>query len=438
VIAFLYFHFSAFNSKSEDDINPEEFLSAPDAIRIPAAKVIPEKLSEVKDTDISDRVVKEKEPFVHLIKEAAKLVYGDMEILGLKKADSKAILDDPSACRGLPYEIKGNLQWYEEITDLDFKLFRGYILSLEGEYFYFTVREMPRDLKIDDVVKLQGFFYKVYSFNLQGEDKRINNAVYLVGKSLIPSFYELQPALKLDFALLDTLYDFNVEDMFKPFEEKPLYHMLSFVNNIDDETFELMRKDKLFEEHLAKDIRAKPGVFRGAPVRVLGEIIWTVERTLGPEGENPIGVRSVYHGININYRGNFCYFISFEDPKEMKKDGMFYHDGFFFRNFAYKSRNDKICLAPVLIARGFERYNIPEDNTLKLVSYAILIGAILAGFCFITYIVRDRKENLKYRDKFIKRKKLELSRVISEQNKQVEAAGSPPTKNDSDQVLDDQ
>lgn len=413
---FLFFNYKE-KMQKEERFDAEKYLDAPDSVRIPASKVSPELLKSVKDTQIADRVIKENEPYLHLIMEAAKLVYGDMELLGVKNANAEAILKDSAAHRGVPYEIKGNLQWFEEVTDLNFKLYRGYLTSLNGDNYYFTVLNFSDDIKVGDVVKLQGFFYKIYSFNLQGEDKRINDAIFLVGKHLIPSFYEMPPVNQLNPRLLDALYDFELEDQIKPLEEKQLYHMLSFVNNIDDETYEKLKADGIFEEHLAKAIKGKPNLYRGAPVRIVGEVIWFSEKLLGPEGENPIGKKRVYHGINRNNRGGSCYFITFQDPSTIKLQGLYYHDGFFFRNYAYKTRDEQLRSSPVIIVRGYEPFKIPEDTTFIYISLIILGGALVAFVFFLIHTLLDRKENRKYREKFIQRKKRELQRILDSEGK---------------------
>ena len=250
VAAIIFFNHLSRLQDDEAALNPDDFVNAPDTFRLPGAKVDFNILESVRDQEMAEQVVKEKEPYLHLIQQASRLVYGDMDLLGVQTAVPEKILEDPAACRGKPYEIKGNLQWYEKITDLDFELYRGYLTSYDGDYFYFTVRDMEENIAIGDIVKLQGFFFKRYSFNLSGEEERVKDAIFLIGKRLIPSFYEMPVVRALDMSLLDTLYDYELVDMMKEFDEKPLYHMLSFVKNMDDATYKLMA----FEELFATDI----------------------------------------------------------------------------------------------------------------------------------------------------------------------------------------
>lgn len=412
IVIVSYFFFSQRAEWQKDDglVNPDDYVEAPETVRIPGARVEPEKLLDVKDAEIADRVVKEKEPYVHLLHQASRLVYGDMDILGVKRPVPEEIRKNPAAYRGKPFEVKGILQWYERKTDLDFDLYRGYLTTYEGDYVYFTVRIVDTvDVVIGDVIKLQGFFFKLYSFELPGEDGRVNDALFLIGKRLIPSFYDLPPVTELKMELLDTLYDYTEEDITKPFEERPLYHMLSYVHNMSDETFRSMN----FQELYPTEIMRTPHSYRGKPVRILGEVIWLVERNLGPEGENPVGPKNIYHGLMINYQGGFCYFLSFDTPDWLIMKDLVYIDGFFFRNYAYRTRQESRHRAPVVIVRNWEDFILPEDHTFLYISYAILAGAVIAAGIFFLYVFRDRKHSRLFREKFIARKKKLLTRVMN-------------------------
>ncbi len=426
IIAVIFFNHISRLREDEAAINPEEFVKTPRARQEPGAKVEFEKLASVRDTAIADRVIKEKEPYLHLIKQASRLVYGDMELLGVQTAVPEEIFKDTAAYRGKPFIIKGVLQWYEKITDLDFELYRGYLTSKEGDYFYFTVLYIDAEIRIGDVVKLQGFFFKRFSFTLPGEDERINNTVFLVGRRLFPSFCTMPSVKQLDFNLLDRLYDYDTQDMAKPFEEKQLYHMLSFVQNMDEETY----RSTKFQEILAVDIIKAPREFRGKPVKILGEVVWLVKRNLGLEGENPVGPKTIYHGILLNYRGRFCYFLSYEKPMIQKKKDLIYAKGFFFRNYAYRSQNEDLVHATVLIVKGFEKFIIIKDNTFLYLSYIILSGTGVIFLLFFLHLYHDRKQNKLYREKFIARKKKLLNRMMEAQEKNGEPAGKPPLDRD--------
>ena len=408
IAAIIYFNHMAKINQDESGINYDELVQAPKTVRIPGAQVDPKKLEGVRDDTLAGQVVIEKDAYLHLLKQASRLVFGDMEILGVRRAVPAEIIKDTKAHRGKPYEIKGNLQWYEKVKDLDFELYRGYLTSYTGDYFYFTVLYMDEDIRIGDVVKLQGFFFKRYSFTLPGTNTRIKDAIYLVGKRLVPSFFDMPPVKHLDMNLLNRLYDYDIQDMVKPFEEKPLYHMLSYVLNMDEKTYRSID----FQEILAVDLLRRSGSMRGRPVKILGEIVWIVKRNLGPDGENPVGPRTLYHGVCMNYRGRFCYFLSFERPKNLKPKELVYLKGFFFRNYAYRSRKENLVPAPVVIVKGFEQFVMPKDYTLRYISYAILAGTVLACLFLFIHVRRDRKNAEAFREKFIARKRKLLNRVL--------------------------
>ena len=413
IAAFIFFNYKGIpDASTGEDINPNDYLEIPDVEREPTAKIDHALLEQVEDGEVAQRVIKEKEPYLHLIKEASKLVYGDMERLNIRQAVASEILTDTDAARGLPFEVKGNLQWFEKVTDLDFELYRGFITSYDGDFYYFTVRDMPDEIAIGDVVKLQGFFFKAYSFPLPGEEKRVNDAVFLIGKKLIPSFYTMDPVTELDYDLLDRVYDFGAEDIVKPLQEEPLYHLLSFIQHLDDDELKALDEQDAFKEYYANKLIKESGQHRGEAVKVLGELVWISEKILGADGENPLGIRSVYHGILYNWQGGFCYFLSFANPDWVKPKELVYGKGIFFRSYAYLTRSERLQPAAVVVFRDFEKFIIPEDNTFLYVSYAIGIGAILACLGFFIHMWRDRRHNRAYREHFIKRKKRELTRIM--------------------------
>jgi hypothetical protein len=416
VIAYIYFDHLAKIQRQEAELDPDSFVEVPDTLRIPGAKVDPARLAEVRDDDIAERVIKEKEPYLHLIQQAGRLVYGDMELLGVTKANLEAIRAEPAAYRGTPFEIKGNLQWWEEVKDQErgFSLYRGYITTPDGDYAYFTVLGIPYDIAIGDVVKLQGFFFKLYSFSLLGEDTRVTDAIYLVGKELVSSFYKIDPVHELDMDLMNTVYDYDILDMAKPFEEKHLYHMLSYVQNLDEEKLKSIE----FQEAIPTEIIKKPGDFRAKPVQIMGEIVLLpVERNLGPGGENPLGIKRCYHGILLNYRGGkfgFVYFLTLEKPEWMQKKDLVYLQGFFMRNYAYRTQNENLQPAPLVIASGFEKFVLPKDYTITYISIAILGGTILLSLFFLFQMFKDRRQNRQYRERFIARKKKQVSDLVEQ------------------------
>ncbi|MHC4943116.1 MAG: flagellar basal body-associated FliL family protein [Planctomycetota bacterium] len=404
VIAYIYFDHQAKIQRQEAELDPDSFVEVPDTLRIPGAKVDPARLAEVKDSEIAERVIKEKEPYLHLIQQAGRLVYGDMELLGVAKADLDEIRSNPPAFRGKPFEIKGSLQWWEEVKDKEkeFSLYRGYITTPDDDYVYFTVLDIPYDIAIGEVIKLQGFFFKLYSFSLLGEDTRVT------------SFYKIDPVHELDMDLMDTVYDYDILDMAKPFEEKHLFHMLSYVQNLNEEKLSSIE----FQEAIPTEIIKKPGDFRGKPVQIMGEIVLLpVERNLGPGGENPLGIKRCYHGILLNYRGGkfgFVYFLTLEKPDWMQKKDLVYLRGFFMRNYAYRTQNENLQPAPLIIASEFEKFILPKDYTITYISIAILGGTILLSIFFLFQMFKDRRQNQQYREKFIARKKKQVADLVEQ------------------------
>jgi hypothetical protein len=428
VSAFVYFKYTS-SSRQQDDTDTREsdYINAPPSRVEVYADVKPELLAEVRDGSVAERVVKEKDPFLHLLCQSAKLIPGDMELLGVESADPEAIREDPTAFRGKPLSIKGNLQWYESEHFEEFKFFRGYLTTLEGQYVYFTVLGMPDEFAIGDVVKLQGYFFKVFSFTLPGEETRVSDALFLVGRRLITSFYKMDPVHEIDQNLLDTIYDYTLEDSSKEFPEKPLYHLLSYVQNLDDE--EIAKVE--FQELLASELMQKAGKFRGKPVDIVGHPVWLRNNLLGPAGENPLsGVKKTNCGLLLNYKGGFCYFYALDVPDWFSTDfkDLVHIKGFFFRNYSYTTRKGNPQSAPTVIVCDIEKFVYAEDNTMLYITFFVFgLTILIVGFFFIT-VFRDRKHNREYRTRFIEKKKELLKRALAQNAAASESAerGDPP------------
>ncbi len=431
VVAYFFFRFQASDADQGNIAEPTDHILAPPSRIEVSAAVDPAQLEIVKDSTTSERVVKEMEPFLHLIKQAARLIPGDMELLGVSLCDTEHLLADPGDSRGQPLSIKGNLQWWEKEKFQDFQLYRGYITTLKGEYVYFTVLNISDDVSIGDVVKLEGFFFKIFSFTLPGEGTRVSDAPFLVGRKLISSFYDMDPVAELNLDLLGSIYDYSLEDSSREFQEKPLFHVLSYVHHMGDETFESIE----FPDTLASEILFRSSTYRGQPVKVAGHPIWTRTRRLGPGGENPLDVDKVFHGILLNHKGGFCYYIALDIPRWLTGD---YKDlinikGFFLRNYSYVTRKGTPQSAPVLVVRGFEKFEYPEDNTMIYVTFFIIgLTILIVGFFFFTVFV-DRKRSKEYRTRFIENKKKLLQRAMNEaasQNAPGQGAGERPPQED--------
>ncbi|MBU0755958.1 MAG: hypothetical protein KJ645_12515 [Planctomycetes bacterium] len=413
--AYFFFDYHARMQREEAEIDPESYMEVPAGKRQPGANIDFELLKEVRDDEIAERVVKEKEPFLHLVQQAARLVYGDMELLGLTRAVPEEIKADPAAHRGHPYEVIGTLSWLEEITDHDPALFRGFITTPDGEICYFTVLNHSYGIALGDVVKLQGFFFKIFSFNLPGDEERVSDAIFLIGKRLIPSFFEMAPVHELDMGLLDNIRDYDILDMAKPpFEEKAFYHMLSYVSNLSEEE----RASLKYQEIIPPDILRKPFLFRGQPIQTLGEIVVPpMERDLGPKGENPLGIKRCYHGVLLNYSGGkfgFVYFLTLNKPDWMVNKDLVYLRGIFLQNYAYRTQNENLQPAPLVVVTEFEKFVLPKDNTIAQISMVILAGTIVLSLFFLFQIFKDRKYNRDYRDKFIARKKKQVQAMVKD------------------------
>ncbi len=426
VIIALFFYFQNLSMKQQQelDVDPETLLDTPPAVREVYAKVDPALLTSVRDGTPAERVVKESEPYSHLINEAAKLIPGDMELLDTKLADPKAILADPAAFRGKPLEIKGNIQYFGQDTFKNHTITNGYLTTLEGDTVYFTVLNMPESFMYGGVMKLRGFFFKLFSFTLPDEMERISsNALFFVGNRLVPSFYSIDPVTSLDFDLLEVIADMDPESATRDFQEKQLYHLLSYVVNMDEET----KKGLEYIEKTPSEVIPRSFQNRGKPLDIVGYVKWLRMRQLGPEGENPLGLKNVHHGVAANFRGglSWCYFIAPELPEWLDINDFVHLKGIFFRNYIYTNQRGHPTQAPVLIITDIEEFVIPEDESIAYLQAIFLGMAVLMLGFFVLILFRDRKKSKELHARFIEKKKKQLAKAMSEVSAGSEGAEAP-------------
>lgn len=411
IALFFYFQNASMKKQQELDVDPDTMLDTPPSVREVYASVDPALLESVEDETPAQRVVKEGEAYAHLIIESGKLIPGDMELLGTQAADPKAILEDPAAYRGLPMEIKGNIQYYDQDTFENHTIFNGYLTTLEGDTIYFTVLNMPESFMFGGVMKLRGFFFKVFSFTLPDEMERIStNALFFVGNRLVPSFYTMDPVAELDIDLLEAIADMDPESATKDFQEKQLYHLLSYVQNMDEKT----RKEMKYLERTPSEVIPRSFQHRGKALDIVGYVKWLRKRRLGPEGENPLDVRNVHHGVAANFRNglSWCYFIAPELPEWLELNDFVHIKGIFFRNYIYTNQRGHPTQAPVLVATGIERFIIPEDKSIENLQAIFLGLAVLMLAFFVIIIFRDRKKSKEFHARFIEKKKKQLARAM--------------------------
>jgi len=393
-------------------------MEAVEGIAPPGATIDHDLLAEVRDATESERVIREPQPFLHLLFEAGKLVAGDFRRMKAPFVDDalhERILAAPDAWRGRPLVAKARFSFAtEERIPLaeggeQFRFWRGVAGDDLGRTWSFSVLEPPGDLAPGDVIRIEGFFFKKLAlFDPVDSRQLIDPTLHLIGKRVVKSFLHMPSVRELSPAILSTLRDYEIQDRLD-LPDEPLWHVLSYVDNTDADVLAAAAEESVNRESgealyvtsaaLLKD----PDRYRGEAVRLLGSMSrdqppWP--KDLGPDGENPLDIPVVWHSLLVHQGPTFTYLISKERPPGWTRGNpTVIVEGIFFKLFTYQAKNRQTVTCPLVVVKRFVPFTIESEALRSGISWA-LIGLsvpLVGGLLF--WAMRDRKaaEELRHR-----------------------------------------
>jgi len=405
----------------------------------PVPKVDPARLAEVRDATEQERVIIEAAPLQHLLEEASAAVPGDFRRLGARRLTDELyeqVLADPARFRGQPFVTKGLFAWSAPTpADMVYSgpsgdlagtlpVFRGLFTDERGRQYTFTVLDDPAAMEPGQVVRLAGFFFKAQAVFAPGDDSEvIDPTLHFVGERLVRSYLAMEPVEEISLPLLEsTVRDYEIhEKMDLP--EEPLYHVLSYVKNVDADELSARAQDTT-----AAALRIHPNRYRGRPVRVLGTFHKMWVRELGDHGENPLEIPSVYHGLLVHNGPTFTYFISLDPKPDWVTENPHTNviaEGIFLKVYLYQAQNGQAVVCPLLVVKRFLPY-VVDSSSIHLVLMVGVLG--IAGVMLLWFGVsalRDRSTDQEFRRRYFARKKKALARQLGA------AAGDPGTPGDA-------
>lgn len=383
----------------------------------PAAKVDPGRLAEVRDATPADRVLREQGPLQHLLEESMRSVPGDFRRLKASRLDSKLydeILANPDTYRGQPLVAKGFFSWaVEEVFPFQVEgiqaersVWHGLLQDDLGHRFSFVVTEKPENIAEGTVVRLEGFFFKKAAiFSPRDEQDLVDPTLSIVGPRLVRSYLRMEPVQQLSPALLATVRDAELlESMELP--EEALYHTLSFLQNVDADVLQEHAMDCT-----AAALKASPDLYRGQAVRVLGTFYETWPRSLGnQEGENPLEIPFVYHGLLVHSGPTFTYIISEEkEPDWVTRKTDVIVEGIFLKRYLYQARNGESITCPLIVVKRYQPFIVDSSAVRNLLFYFLLGLGIFMLSWFLWSTFGDRKANEAYRRRYFQMKKKQMA-----------------------------
>ncbi len=396
--------------------------AVPRGIREPLARVEPARLAGVRDGSELERAVLEREAATHLLEQAGRLVYGDLEQLGLRAIPREELLADPVASRGQPVTVTGTLRWQEELQDdvLGFCV-QGEVRDAQDQPWNFLVLTQLVDVRQGEVVRVAGFFLK--HWDLLRPDGTRSSGPLLVGEELLRSAFRIEPVTELPPGFFARVRDFDLRDASLPLESPELFALLSYVENTPAGT--LFPGGREPPEVSAGQLIRDTGEWRGEPVRVSGRLLLAREIPLGPRGENPLGRPFIWDLWLASYQGT-ARVLSLEPPTGLREQqDIVDADGLYFRRFAYENTLDQPRTAAVVVAGRLQRF-VPRENVWLPAAIRIVVGLVAAGALLFVFVARaDRKAAELARQASIGRKKKLVDRPGSLHRKAAGPGGEP-------------
>lgn len=415
--------FAYFRAKARPDPEKKADLAAVrqeeapfELVRQPAAKIDAKKLEPTKDATKLERLVREPEPYTHLLTEAYKLTPGDLEVMGLRTLDLAELRRDPALYRGTPFEVKGVVETIEVVSGDKYHEVRGRLRLPDDELVaYAVLRES--ECSPGDVVRLQGFFFKFIDLET-APGTWIESVPLLVGRALTRSYIDLAPNASLDAVSWDLVRDHGLEDQIE-LQEEILFEILNYVRSLTPE----QRSTMPAEEVTWADLRRNPNAFRGKVVQITAQcpIDYQWPRTLGPAGENPLDHRVFYDGIAGVMGERLFRWIAFEPLK--KEDvgdlNVSHITGVFFKNVAWENKRGHTYNGPLIVPLHFVPFRSPADNTQSFLNW-IVIGAVSLVVTMLAFsLFGNRNAQRAFQRDYLARRKRQLSRALEHKDRDV-------------------
>jgi hypothetical protein len=368
----------------------------------PLARVDPERLADVRDTTRAERALLEPEATDHLLDQAARLLWGDLEQLGLRRGDREELVESGADHRGEPVEALGTLAWFERLPPGPFAFaVRGEVVDEQAGSWNFLVVNQPLDLVPGDFVRLAGFFLKHY--DMPRPDRSTSSGPLVVANELLRSLPRIEPVTELRPDLFARVHDQGLGESSRPLEGPEFYEALSYVRHAPEEEFFPPGVDLV--EYRSSDLRDHSEEFRGRLVRVSGTLGHAERVPLGPRGENPLGIPFIWKLWLISPWGPALVY-TFDEPEGIRLgQDIADADGLYYRRYSYENQRGQAQIAAVVLARRVTRFEVQPNVWLPVV-FKITIGIVVI-VCLLLYLGnrRDRQEEQAARRKRMERQK---------------------------------
>jgi len=337
---------------------------------------------------------------------------GHFAALGISPLDAaaqSALVADPEAHRAEAYLARG---W---LDDLDQRIgpsgsseHHGRLRLEDRSYCHFVVSGLPDGLIVDDFVRLDGLFLKL--FRSEADEGWVEGPM-LVGSELVNSWPRPdevdQGALFTKLTLItDDTIDGGLTGLGGETFDAQWLLMDRIVRDGDLET-DWEKAPSLDDGNLV-ELMTKGHQWRGAPFRI--PIARNMDLWTNAPGENPARVGKTTMGwigswTWTNNKSAVLHYVMPHDAEHLRGAKFISARGYFIKNFAYETRDGNLRVAPFFVLSHLEEFIPPTDNTIKHVGYGICALAGVMTLLIFFGLKKDKKRAASFQADLVRRRR---------------------------------
>ncbi len=386
---------------------------------------------KVSDKREDDRVMLDPDALQELLGHVRSFGAAHWKELGTEFLDAEGIntiSTAPEAARAKAFSARGFMTRIQDRTLNNGEVARLGTLHLDdGSTVYFASHRRDERLIIDDYVRFDGLFLKLYRFETEEGWKE---GPLLVGSEILRSFkpYSEQDIAKMGSRLAlvedDTLKNvtglggdaFTAQWMLVDEIVSGRADSIDWQNPIpvtgaqlvqddpvspdyfDPHTEEFQGKCFLLGKEIMGDMLANGARWRGLP------FVLPVSKNMHAEshaaGENPSRLETVTDGWIGNWTwtgraGFFQYTMPYDKPSLADANKVQYvtGQGYFLKNVYYQPSVGDVRAAPYFVMRDVEEFIPVEDTSISTIMMALVVGGIFLVLLLPYLLMRDRQKS---------------------------------------------
>jgi hypothetical protein len=373
---------------------------------------------KILDAREGDRVLLQRQTLDPLLEYTSSFNAAHFLALGMRDLDEAAraeLAADPEALRAQPFLARGWIDDFDQrIGSGGAREYHGRLLLEDRSHCHFVVRNLPEGLIIDDFVRLDGLFLKL--FRTEGEDGWLEGPL-LVGPRLLHSWARPESLDRNDiFVKLAQITDDTIDGGLtglggNTFDAQWLL-MNSIIRGGQDE-IDWEQAPELDDETLLAIMTEGPS-WRGAPFRI--PIARNMDLWTSAPGENPARVDKVTMGwigswTWTNNKSAVINYVMPYDAEHLRGVRLVSARGYFIKNFAYETRDGNLRVAPYFVLSHIEEFVPLVDNTIKYIGFGLTVLTIGIILLIFVGLRRDKQRAAEFQADLVRRRRARRERA---------------------------